>query len=647
MEGMVALASKILSQFLHRNISFTVVALAIILGRLFLKKFPKRFSYALWSCLGVRALFDLGLHIRLPRLGDKGAGTELGETINSAVASGQKYIFKMASVDTSAPANTAPAAQDILPLILFSIWATGVLLMVAYGIVNYLKIKKNTTVSFKEDSGLYRCDYIESPMAFGFVRPKVYIPSDCDVNAMRFVIEHEKTHIRRGDVYFKLVAFLILCAYWVNPLAWVAFKLFNLDMELSCDEAVIRKAGMDEKEEYSRWLLYYSTEERFASLAPTAFGETDTKRRVKNIMSLKKKSIIASAAGILITAAVVVVCFVLNPRTTEAAESETPAQEHVAESDTTSEAPATELERVETELTEELEALEAQTQELESQLESASQTITWINPFPASSAYQITSRFGDRANGMYHGAVDFAAERGTNLLAACGGKVESAGWAGDRGYALTVKVDEHISYRYCHLDEIFVKEGDTVSTGDIVATVGSTGVSTGPHLHLELMTDGNYFDPLRCIPIEETGQQVITVAGPFADSVKYHITDGYYESREGRDISHKAIDIAVPKGTEVLAIMDGTVESAGFDWDAGNFVVVRVNDDITYKYQHLESISVKEGDTINAGAPVATVGSTGRSTGPHLHLEISINGENVNPLDYITMPEDTRQATGE
>ncbi|MCR5721444.1 MAG: M56 family metallopeptidase, partial [Lachnospiraceae bacterium] len=241
MNGLLTEASKIFLAFARRNIFLSLVIAAILVGRLLLKKLPKRYSYFLWAGLGVRALFDIGVHIKLPKLRASQAESGIAETIGRAVEQGQKYIFEFATPKrTVTAAKASLTAREILPAVLFGIWVTGILLMLAYGIFNYVKIKRTTAVSFKEESGLYRCDYIDSPMAFGFIKPRVYVPSDCDISAMSFVIEHEKTHIRRGDVYFKLLAFLILCAYWVNPLAWVAFKLFNLDMELSCDEAVIR-----------------------------------------------------------------------------------------------------------------------------------------------------------------------------------------------------------------------------------------------------------------------------------------------------------------------------------------------------------------------------------------------------------------------
>lgn len=522
MNGLLIKASEIFLAFARKNIFLSLVIVAILVGRLLLKKLPKRYSYFLWAGLGVRALFDIGVHIKFPKFRASQAESGIAETIGRAVEQGQKYIFEFAAPErTVTVAKASLTARDILPAILFGIWVTGVLLMLVYGIFNYVKVKKATAVSFKEESGLYRCDYIESPMAFGFIKPRVYVPSDCDISAMSFVIEHEKTHIRRGDVYFKLLAFLILCAYWVNPLAWVAFKLFNLDMELSCDEAVIRRAGMEKKEEYSRWLLYYSTEERFVSLAPTAFGETDTKRRVKNIMKLKKKGIIATIAGVVITGAVIAACFILLPQKSMA---EGDVSENVNDSEDIKVLTVDEDEKTVNDVsdTEEVNVTETPaeaetivgsitydtvTEDVSSGDTEEAEVITWTSPFAVTAEYFVTHGFGEMGQDFdtgaktYHGATDFAAPLGTELLAACGGTVETAGWDGERGNTVAIKVNDDILYRYAHLDEIKVKEGDKVKAGDVVGTVGSTGNSTGPHLHLELKIKDKYVNPLEYIQI--------------------------------------------------------------------------------------------------------------------------------------------------
>ena len=489
--------SKIFISFAQKNISLSVVIVAIILGRLLLKKFPKRYSYLLWACLGVRALFDIGLRIKLPKIKTTHFETDVSETINSAVAAGQKYVFEFGTADSKydAPVKAALTARDILPGVLFGIWAVGILAMVAYGIANFIKVKKATAVSFAEGSGLYRCDYIESPIAFGFLKPRVYVPSDCDVNAMRFVIEHEKTHIRRGDVYFKLIAFLILAAYWVNPLAWVAFKLFNLDMELSCDEAVIRRAGLEKREEYSRWLLYYSTESRFVSLAPTAFGETDTKRRVKNIMTFKKKGIISTIAGVILLAAILVICFVIAPNAQAegrdvsgaevVSENDETVKEIVAEDVSADEAVVQEP-QTEEPATGEEKIVTKQDSELTMNI---SDDRKYYRPIAYDESGHIADtpkerRFEDEV--IVHGGYDIAIPEGTDIHAMCDGTVESAGYDWQAGNFLIIRIDDDTTYHYYHLKDISVKEGDSVKAGDVVATSGNTGRSTGPHLHVEI-----------------------------------------------------------------------------------------------------------------------------------------------------------------
>lgn len=496
MEGYINLASTFFETFLRRNISFSVVALLIILGRLFLKKFPKKYSYALWACLGARALFDLSLNFPKFNITNNKALKTL-DTVNTLVTVDDKYIFNTLDNPGNAVATFALNAKGLALSIFFFVWIVGAVFMICHGIFGYLSIKKKTEVSFKEGA-LYKCDYISSPMAFGFFRPKVYVPTGCDVNSMSFVIEHEKTHIKRGDVYFKLIAFLILSVFWMNPLSWLSFKLFNLDMELSCDEAVLFKAGIDKKDEYSKWLLFYSTKERSLSLAPTAFGETDTKRRVKNIMKLKEKGIIATFVGLMLTAVIIAVCFIILP--------------------------------------------------------------------------------------------------------------ESANAKGD------------VSGGNSALNVTSLDASENIEKNVAKAPVNSEETQETP---------------------DEEEKTVITWVKPFSDGTAYLITNGYVTEPNESGLIHKAIDLAAPLGTEIYAIADGTVSEAGYDYEAGNYIIVKVNDDISYKYRQLDEYLVKEGDSVKGGDLVAKVGSTGRSTGPHLHLELIIGGENVNPLDYIEIPNST------
>ncbi|MBR5355947.1 MAG: peptidoglycan DD-metalloendopeptidase family protein, partial [Lachnospiraceae bacterium] len=470
MDGYISIASTFFETFLRRNISFSVVALLIILGRLFLKKFPKKYSYALWACLGARALFDLSLNIPKFNLTNNKALKTL-DTVNTLVTVEDKYIFNTLDNPGNTVATFALNAKGLALSIFFFVWIVGAAFMICHGILGYLSIKKKTKVSFKEGN-LYKCDYITSPMAFGFFRPKVYVPTGCDVNSMSFVIEHEKTHIKRGDVYFKLIAFLILSAFWMNPLSWLCFKLFNLDMELSCDEAVLFKAGIDKKDEYSKWLLFYSTKERNLSLAPTAFGETDTKRRVKNIMKLKEKGIIVTFAGLMLTTAIIAVCFIILPESAN-------AKGDVSGDNAFNVTSLDVSENIDTSLN--TETIEPETK-METSNEEEKTVITWVRPFSDSAAYLITNGYVTEPNesGLIHKAIDLAAPLGTEVYAIADGTVSEAGYDYEAGNYIIVKVNEDISYKYRQLDEYLVKEGDSVKGGDVVAKVGSTGRSTGP-----------------------------------------------------------------------------------------------------------------------------------------------------------------------
>ena len=244
-------------------------------------------------------------------------------------------------------------------------------------------------------------------------------------------------------------------------------------------------------------------------------------------MTLKKKGIIATIAALAITAAVVAVCFILNPREVSASApqtvtepvsetvepiAETPVDETATETEPAKETVENETEEstVENkELTEE----EPELTDLEiEERKKKAEAVTWVSPFRESEAYYITSLFGEKSSSVdgatvFHGAVDIAAPTGTELLAVSDGTVTFAGWMDQAGYTLTVNANDDVAYRYCHLEEILVKEGDAVKAGDVVAKLGSTGYSTGPHLHLELIVDGKYhFDPLAYVPIKtDTG----------------------------------------------------------------------------------------------------------------------------------------------
>ena len=193
------------------------------------------------------------------------------------------------------------------------IWGLGALTLVFYNMVRLARLHEKLLVAESLRDNIYLADYIGSPFVMGLVCPKIYLPSDLKEQERGYIILHEQYHIRRGDHVVKVLSFAALCIHWFNPLVWLAFLLANKDMEMSCDEAVMRQIGQDIRAEYAGSLLQFATGKRLIAGAPLAFGEGDTKARVKNVMGYKKPAFWLISVAVIVCV-VVGLCLVANPK---------------------------------------------------------------------------------------------------------------------------------------------------------------------------------------------------------------------------------------------------------------------------------------------------------------------------------------------
>lgn len=184
------------------------------------------------------------------------------------------------------------------------IWAAGVIVLFLYTGIRYGILLRKVKCCVQKAEGVYCVDELPVPMVLGFVYPRIYLPSGVEEAYLPYVIEHEKTHIRRNDAVWKLVTYMIVCIHWFNPLAWLAYHLFEKDMEMACDEETIGRIGVEEKTQYATALLQLATGAHRIFAMPLAFGEGDTKERIKNVMHYKK------TVKILAILAVAIVLFV-------------------------------------------------------------------------------------------------------------------------------------------------------------------------------------------------------------------------------------------------------------------------------------------------------------------------------------------------
>lgn len=327
--------SQIFLTFLYKNMTVSVVIIAVLLARFLLRKMPKKYSYILWSLVGIRMIFDLpfatnisvfnlfrGFAKRSSTMGTMLTGnrkTNLQGTtdaLNTIGTTGTSTAHASRNTTVGAMTHTLTTSQMVLG-ILGLLWLIVVALFVSYGIYSYVKCKllvrtaviarDITPDSHKKKNiiSVWECDRIPSPFVFGIIQPRIYIPFRMPKQEQAYILAHEQCHIRRLDPLWKLIAFLLLAVYWWNPLVWCAFFYLVRDMEMSCDEAVIEQFGNEIKQGYSNSLLSFAMERHPYSFAPIAFGEGDAGRRIKNVLNFKKPH---TWVAILVIVLLVVVC---------------------------------------------------------------------------------------------------------------------------------------------------------------------------------------------------------------------------------------------------------------------------------------------------------------------------------------------------
>lgn len=288
----------------------SIVILFVILARLILKRAPKIFSYVLWAVVLFRLVCPVSVELpvsAVPELDSVSDSYSLHNEDISVVGASQAAYQAVGDVLNGGidiqdvPTNRIDESGNTEYVkaywwevwVLFGqyVWVAGILAMAVYSIVSYIKLRKRLIGAVLLKENIYLSDNIDSPFVMGLFRPKIYLPSVLSKDEQEYIILHEKHHIKRLDHIFKAVSFVALCVHWFNPLVWLSFVLSGKDMEMSCDEAVIKKMGADIRADYSASLLSLATGKRIVAGTPLAFGEGDTKGRIRNLAKWKKPAV--------------------------------------------------------------------------------------------------------------------------------------------------------------------------------------------------------------------------------------------------------------------------------------------------------------------------------------------------------------------
>ena len=352
-------------RLLNLSIAATWIILAVILIRAFSKKAPKWFPCILWALVGIRLLCPVMIQspfslvpreevipVNITAEKEPEADTEMPDIAyiadsefgnvnheNTVVSSGN--IAREAAPQTILPeSNTKTVSSESRGITLKQIitiasyvWVGGLALMLGYALFSYIRLKRSLTACIRVKDGVLACDEVKSPFILGVFRPKIYVPSSIREDSLKYVLAHEESHIKRHDHWWKPLGYLILSVYWFHPLCWVAYMLLCRDIEMACDEKVIRLMKKEEAASYSQTLLDLSSRKMAIAACPIAFGEVGVKQRVKNVLNYKKPGFWV-IVGVIVVSAAVSVLFLTKPvKKTEAANDGTEASEKDSEED--------------------------------------------------------------------------------------------------------------------------------------------------------------------------------------------------------------------------------------------------------------------------------------------------------------------------
>ena len=307
-------------KLLNLSISASWLVLAVLVLRLVSKRSPKWMNVLLWGIVALRLVLPFSIESALSLIpsAETVSPTAVQFAPAPTITSGVSVIDNAVNPSLSEHFAAVPTAS-VNPLYVWTeiagwVWLIGLGAMLLYALASYLRLRRRVSVSLPIQDNIYLCDAISSPFILGVVKPHIYLPSGLDEVQRQNVLAHEQAHLARRDHWWKPLGFALLAVYWFNPVLWLAYALLCRDIELACDERVIRTMDESAVKTYSTVLLACSMPRKAVITCPLAFGEVGVKERVKNALHYKKPAFWVVAASVAVCV-IVAVCFLTNPPT--------------------------------------------------------------------------------------------------------------------------------------------------------------------------------------------------------------------------------------------------------------------------------------------------------------------------------------------
>lgn len=305
-------------KLVNLSISASWLILAVLVLRVVLKKAPKWVMPLLWGVVALRLVCLFSIESALSLIPS-------AETIPSEIVTETRepVLYEQATLDIVTN-PTLPSAAEVpvgvsrqqaqVDFNIYSVlWLAGMAALLVHALVSAGKLKRKLATAILLRDNIYESEFVDSPFVFGVVKPNIYLPMHMDEGTAAYVIAHERAHLARRDHWWKVLGYLVLALHWFNPLVWVAYILFCRDIELACDEKVVKGLDGAARADYSQALLSCAAPKRAVAACPLAFGEGNIKTRVKSALHYKKPAFWVAAAAVL-AVVIVAVCFLTNPR---------------------------------------------------------------------------------------------------------------------------------------------------------------------------------------------------------------------------------------------------------------------------------------------------------------------------------------------
>ena len=310
--------NELFLKIINMSISASWLVLAVLILRFVLKKAPKWINVLLWGIVAIRLIFPFSFESTLSLIPSAetiplNIGMDTTPTINSGISAINNAVNPIISQSNTPMAGASVNLLQITIGIYEYIWIFGMIALALYTAISYWRLRRKVDTAVRYKDNIFQSENVSFPFVLGIIKPRIYLPFKMNGQYLEYVVAHEQAHICRKDHWWKPLGFLLLMIHWFNPLMWLAYVLLCRDIELACDEKVIKELGNEQRGDYTQALVACSVNRRMIAACPLAFGEVSVKERVKSVMNYKKPAFWVIIISVIVCVGVAV-CFLTNPK---------------------------------------------------------------------------------------------------------------------------------------------------------------------------------------------------------------------------------------------------------------------------------------------------------------------------------------------